>query len=286
MKQLHAIPLACIFGSIICLIYPDLSAGVESGSSAQVFPISTTFCAAMKEHRVMNSGAPIGCERLRLVRFAYCGFDGRIHRDGEIVVMDAVAENVVRIFDSLRSINFPIAKSVTMDHYGGNDDSSMADNNTSSFNVRLIKGGRSISLHSYGLAIDLNPVQNPFLRRPGKELDISPSAGRKFLDRTRQRAGMAETALLVFACNGFVVWGGSWRDPVDYQHFQVRPELSTELAKASPAAARAIFEAEVKRYNTCCRPGDPPPSESRGGCPIKGDPLPELIRDNPQSNNP
>jgi hypothetical protein len=73
----------------------------------------------------------VGCNRLRLVEFSYVRFDGQPQSDGEMVVMDAVADHVLQIFTILRSLGFPIASAKLMNHYNGDEDASMADNNTS-----------------------------------------------------------------------------------------------------------------------------------------------------------
>src|SRR2546423_5276976 len=139
--------------------------GPDQAKAGKIEPISPALCENMKIHKVLTAEAPIGCARLNLVTFRYFGFDGRIHDDGEVVVMDAAAPHVLGIFAKLEEMRFPIAKAKLMDHYDGNDDASMADDNTSAFNGRKIVGGSSISLHAYGLAIDVNPIQNPFVRR-------------------------------------------------------------------------------------------------------------------------
>ena len=119
--------------------------------------------------------------------------------------------------------------------------------------TRLVAGGSSISLHAYGLAIDLNPVQNPFLKRSGAQAGISPKASARFADRRNVKPGMSEPVVEVFAEHGFVVWGGEWRDPTDYQHFQVSRRFAGELARAPAAEAKRMFERHVERYRGCMR---------------------------------
>src|SRR5215470_19718540 len=93
------------------------------------------------------------------------------------MVMDAAAESVLRIFTKLRKMRFPIAKARLINHYDGDDDASIADNNTSAFNSRNVAGTNTLSLHAYGLAIDLNPLQNPYVQHSGGKLIFSPPAG-------------------------------------------------------------------------------------------------------------
>src|SRR5262249_22587509 len=152
-----------------------------------------------------NPRAPVGCERLKLIKFSYVDFGGQLLDDGEIVVMDAAAKHVLNIFNTLRKIRFPIAKARLMNHYEGNDEASMADDNTWALSVRDIVGGDTISLHAYGLAVDVNPIQNPFARRSGATLTFSPVAGVENANRLNDRPGkpirlgMAETVIDIFA---------------------------------------------------------------------------------------
>ena len=158
-----------------------------------------------------------------------------------------------------------------MNDYDGDDDASMADNNTSAFNVREITGGSTISLHAYGLAIDVNPVQNPFAKRSGTTLNFSPPSGVENANRLNERPGkpnrpgMAEAVVDVFADHGFLIWGGYWDDPIDYQHFQVSRKLAEKLAKLSPDEARRAFDRHVDRYRNCRRAA-PRGAEARAKC--------------------
>jgi hypothetical protein len=241
------------------LLLFGLAATTRAGDAqiGAVLPISTALCDSMRIHNVLTSEAPVDCARLSLVKFPFVDFEGRAHVDGEIVVMDVVADHVAQVFATFRDIRFPIAKARLMDHYEGNDDASMADNNTSAFNARRIVGGNSLSMHAYGLAIDINPIQNPYAKRTGERLTFKPPAGAEFANRLNNRpwkkvrAGMAESVVEIFANEGFLTWGGYWSDPIDYQHFQVSGNLVGELAHLPRAQARAAFEQYVERYRAC-----------------------------------
>ena len=162
-----------------------------------------------------------------------------------------IAGQVLQIVNTLEAMGFPIAKASPIEAYEGNDEASMADNNTSSFNDRAIKGSSVTSLHAYGLAIDLNPVQNPFVKRERAALKITPKGAEPYSDRKSLRPGMAEAVVDVFADHGFVIWGGDWHNPTDYQHFQVSRDLAKELTAASPAHAQGLFELYVAHYQKC-----------------------------------
>jgi hypothetical protein len=211
-----------------------------------ISPISAALCADMKAHHVINANSPVGCERLALVRFAYAGFDGREHGDGEVVVLDALADQVLAIFAELKARHFPIQQARLMNAYDGDDDASIEANNTSAFNDRKVIGTSWISLHAYGVAIDINPVQNPSYDRVGSERVLVPKAGAEYARRTPLRPGMAESVIDVFAAHGFTVWGGRFRDP-DYQHFNIDRALAMRLLRLPPAEARAMFNAVTQR---------------------------------------
>lgn len=231
-------------------------------AAGEVRPVDEAQCAAMKAHHVIGDHTPVGCKRLRLVTFRYIDFASVSHDNGRIVVMDALATHVERIFEMLYERHFPIAKANLLNAYNGDDAASMADNNTSAFNDRPVTGGSQLSLHAYGAAIDLNPVQNPFIRRAGAMLRVDPSLGLDYINRAQKRPGkadhpgLAEAVIDVFAANGFTVWGGYWDDPLDYQHFDIGRPLAETLAALPPDEARKRFEQAVDAYcheHSCTR---------------------------------
>ncbi len=229
---------------------------LSPATAGSVQPIDAARCAAMKAHHVLTAGAPAGCERLSLVTFGYVDFEGHAHDDGAIVVLDAVAPRVLRIFEALEARGFPIAKAKPLEAYEGDDAASMADNNTSGFNDRPVAGTTQASLHAYGAAIDLDPVQNPFVTANGSVVTVAPPAGAAYLNRRQHRPGkadrpgLAEAVVSLFAENGFSHWGGDWNDPIDYQHFDIGRPLAEALAALPPDQARARFEAAMEGATT------------------------------------
>ena len=166
--------------------------------------------------RSYRAGCPVGPAELRTIRVTFWGHDGRPHT-GAIVVHRRVAGDVVTVFRRLYEARFPLRRLQPVSAYRGSDDASMAADNTSGFNCRRVGGSSSWSMHAYGLAIDVNPVENPYVLGAR----VSPPAGRRYLDRTRLRPGMAvEGGVLVeaFASVGWE-WGGRWTGSRDYQHF-------------------------------------------------------------------
>ena len=166
-------------------------------------------------------GCPVALADLRLVRVTYRGFDGSDHL-GALVVHRRVARDVITVFRRLHAARFPIRRMTPVSAFRGSDDASMAADNTSAFNCRGAVGSTtgSWSQHAYGMAIDVNPVENPYVLH-GRAL---PPAGRRFLDRTSRRRGMAVPGgvlVRAFESVGWK-WGGRWSGSPDYQHFSAR----------------------------------------------------------------
>lgn len=162
-------------------------------------------------------GCPLALSELRLVSVSHWDMDGGV-RQGELVVGATYAEAITTVFERLFEARFPIAQIRLVDEFGGDDDRSMAANNTSGFNCRRATGSRSWSEHAYGRAIDVNPVQNPFVTGGGTVL---PPAGRAFADRARAAPGLIQgngPVVEAFAAIGWK-WGGNWTSGRDYQHF-------------------------------------------------------------------
>lgn len=173
----------------------------------------------MIDSGVWQTACPIAIDRLKLLEIQHYTLKGDI-MIGQMVVLDVIATSTRKIFASLFARKFPIHKIQPMDTYNGNDDAAMEDNNSSCFNFRKISGSDRLSIHSYGLAIDVNPLQNPCIINN----KISPTAGREFTDRNNIRPGMLEPVVHLFKQYGFE-WGGDWTNLKDYHHFQVSLDI-------------------------------------------------------------
>jgi hypothetical protein len=192
---MHAVPTAA----------PPFSAHVERVTSADL-------------RWSWRPGCPVPPAGLRRLRLSYWGFDGRRHV-GELVVRDRVTPDVVRVFRVLYREHFPIRRLESVDRYRADDHASMAADNTSAFNCRAaaVSGPKHWSMHAYGEAIDVNPLENPYVQGG----QVSPPAGRRFLDRSDDRTGMAVAGgalVRAFDAIGWG-WGGRWSGSKDYQHF-------------------------------------------------------------------
>lgn len=162
-----------------------------------------------------RSGCPVPLTELSYLTLTYRGFDRAAHT-GELVVAAAVAGTVVSVFHRLYDAGFPIRSMRLVDDFGGSDDASMAADNTSAFNCRLTTSGASISQHAYGQAIDINPLENPYVSGD----QVEPPGGADYLDRPNRQGVIhhGDSCQSAFAAVGWS-WGGDWSDPKDYQHF-------------------------------------------------------------------
>lgn len=156
---------------------------------------------------------------LRYVRVLHYGFDGKTHA-GELVVNKSISKDILDIFQKLYKAKYPIEKMRLEDDYNADDDASMADNNTSSFNFRVVEGSKNLSRHALGLAIDINPLYNPYIVTINGKKKIEPPESAKYSDRKLDLPYIIKKGNLLynlFIQHGFS-WGGSWAEP-DYQHF-------------------------------------------------------------------
>jgi len=162
-------------------------------------------------------GCPVGLGDLRLLRVTYFGFDGEAH-NGRLIVHEDVDKGVLGAMRSLYRHRFPIRRMRLVDAYGADDRRSMNADNTSAFNCRFVAGQPGVwSQHAFGKAIDVNPIENPYVSGS----HVSPPAGGDYTDRSEERKGMihrGDPTVRAFAAIGWG-WGGRWNSPKDYHHF-------------------------------------------------------------------
>lgn len=175
--------------------------------------------------RMENKSFPEGCtteiSNLRYIRVLHYGFDGEIHI-GELVVNQMIETDILNIFKKLFDHKYPIEQMVLIDEYDADDELSMQANNSSSFNFRMVAGTTNLSKHAYGLAIDINPLYNPYVRTVKGEELVSPSNAMEYVDRTldcKYFIQKDDIIYKIFLQHGFT-WGGDWTSSLDYQHFQ------------------------------------------------------------------
>lgn len=207
----RALTLAALIG--ICC-----AAGPGAAAAAPRFVGTVSRVTAAELRYSYRAGCPVGPAQLRLLQMSYIGFDGKPHV-GSMVVNAAVVHDVLTVFEKLYTERFPIRRMEPVDAFHGNDNASMAADNTSGFNCRyaVTTGPKTWSVHAYGEAIDVDPIENPYYEG-GRVL---PPAGARYADRGRVRPGMAVPGgqlVDAFASVGWL-WGGRWTTSPDYQHF-------------------------------------------------------------------
>lgn len=158
---------------------------------------------------------------LRYLHVLHVGFDGQTH-EGEIICNKSIAEDLLEIFEALYEAEYPIEKIKLVDEYNAEDEASMADNNSSCFNFRFISHTTKVSNHGAGLAIDINPLYNPYVKTVDGALSIEPANGAPYVDRSADfpyKIDENDLAYQLFTAHGFT-WGGAWSSSKDYQHFE------------------------------------------------------------------
>jgi hypothetical protein len=169
---------------------------------------------------------------LRYLHVLHVGFDGKTH-DGEIICNKYIADDLLEIFEELYEAKYPIEKIKLVDEYDADDEASMADNNSSSFNFRYISYTTKISKHGYGLAMDINTLYNPYVKTVNGKLSIEPANAADYVDRSKDfdyKIDEDDLAYKLFIAHGFE-WGGSWKSSKDYQHFEVPDSVVKTLYK-------------------------------------------------------
>jgi len=190
-----------------------------AGSQAQPrfrASVSSIGPALAKNMTSWHRSCPVPISGLRLVRVSFWGFDGRAHQ-GKLILHRRYTSPVVKALRELYGARFPIRRMQPVEAYGSSDARSMAADNTSAFNCRGVPGAGSWSEHAYGRAIDINPLENPEVRRGV----VSPPGGRKYSNRSKRAKGMihsGDAAVRAFEAVGWH-WGGYWHSLKDYQHF-------------------------------------------------------------------
>lgn len=206
--------------AVTAVVVAALCAGPAAGAPAGFRATVSGLDAELRERMTGVSwrpGCPVALADLRLLTVTYRGFDGKPHT-GRLVVHRDAAVTLVGVFRRLYAARFPIRRMQPVDAYGGSDFRSIEADNTSAFNCRRVEGTSRWSNHAYGRAIDVNPIENPYVTSAGT---TSHPASRPYLDRRRTRPGMATPGgalVRAFQAAGWG-WGGDWSGARDYQHF-------------------------------------------------------------------
>ncbi len=172
--------------------------------------------------RSYPEGCPVPLSDLRYLRVLHADAEGRTLR-GELVCNKAIAQDLLEIFRQLYVQRYPIERMRLIDDYEASDERSMQANNTSAFCYRRVAGSSRLSAHARGMAVDINPLYNPCVRRmrDGKTR-VQPANARRYVQRNQRLPYMMsadDLCVRLFRQHGFR-WGGAWRSVKDYQHFE------------------------------------------------------------------
>ena len=214
-------PLATALVSVLVLTafhHPDPTTGTPPGPDQAVpaFRAPATRVTRVDLGSSWRPGCPVHFSRLRDLAVPYWSYAGT-RRVGHLIVHRDVVTEVRSVFRRLYDRRFPIRQIIPVDHFGSSDRRSMRANNTSAFNCRYVAGTTTWSQHSYGRAIDINPVQNPYVSNGVAD----PPSGQPWVDRGHDGPGMIVPHNIVrqaFRAQGWG-WGGTWTSAKDYQHF-------------------------------------------------------------------
>jgi hypothetical protein len=181
-----------------------------SGNNSTIVDSDFSFSDA-----ITGTNAPLEIiDHLSMVDVCYYSFDGMRHQ-GQIIINSELEDDVCEIFVLIEKLKFPIGKAIPIVAYSWEDHVSMAANNTSSFNYRVIESTTKLSLHSFGRALDINPVQNPVIYPHGL---IAPE-GAVYNPQKRGAFTVANPIVQEFLKRGWH-WGGNFEQPKDYHHFE------------------------------------------------------------------
>jgi len=207
----------------ILLLSTLLTTSLFAQFNANISEITPNIKKRMIEGNSWRKGCPVSLKNLRYLQMTHLNFQGQTSM-GEMIVHKDVADEVVYMFEELYIMNYAINKIHLVSDYNGNDWQSIENDNTSAFNCRRATGKKTWSKHSYGKAIDINPIANPYISRTGH---ISHKASYKYKRRRHKDINiLADRALLLkkdpatklFKRYGWR-WGGDWTNVKDYQHF-------------------------------------------------------------------
>lgn len=161
-------------------------------------------------------------EELRYLKVLHYTLEGKIQL-GEMICNKSISDDLLDIFRALFDVRYPIEKILLVDEYDADDETSMSANNSSCFNFRFIASSKTISKHAAGMAVDINPLYNPHVKKNAdNSLTVHPYVGERYADRSKvfyYKIDKNDACYKEFIKHGFR-WGGDWKSSKDYQHFE------------------------------------------------------------------
>ena len=217
LKSARILAIIIIFGSATLL-----ASALPKDSAFTSQPVPETVWQRM-QGKTYKPNPYIGREDLRYLRVLHWDYDGKTHH-GEMVCNKKIADRLITIFRKLYEAKYPIQQMKLPDEYDADDERQMRANNTSCFCYRPVAGSTKLSKHSRGLAVDINPLYNPYYKKRNGKVLIQPSNAAKYCNRKgnfRYKIDKEDLCYRLFTENGFF-WGGAWKSCKDYQHFELK----------------------------------------------------------------
>lgn len=215
MKKMICLLLGCVLFAL------QLDAQELENSFSQQEITDTLFARIKGKSYKDNCTIPLS--ELRYLQVLHYNKEGEVLK-GELICHQSISEDLLTIFRELYKAKYPIERMVLVDEYDADDEASMKVNNSSAFNFRYISGTKSLSRHSRGMAIDINPLYNPYVRQCNGRTIVEPANAKPYVDRTKDfpyKIVKGDLCYRLFKKYGFT-WGGDWRTSKDYQHFEKR----------------------------------------------------------------
>lgn len=214
--------------SALCLFAPGDTVPdryVASNGADAFFTVSEVpdSVFVLMKGRTFGPDCNLPLSELRYLRCLHKDIDGRT-KVGEMVLNRRIADDVLDILRKLYDASYPIERMRLPDYWDADDERQMRDNNSSSFNFRFVAGTKVISKHGKGMAVDINPLYNPYhkFRKDGTEV-VEPSNAGGYVDRNGKfpyKIVKGDLCWKLFTQHGFE-WGGAWKSCKDYQHFEM-----------------------------------------------------------------
>ncbi|MGN1281566.1 MAG: M15 family metallopeptidase [Succinivibrio sp.] len=207
----------------------SVSSAAEYAQGFDILPIDEATFSRI-DGKSYKKDCTVPLSDLRLIKIRHVTADGRT-LDGELICNRHIADTVMEIFHRLYEAGYPIEKVRLVDEYDADDELSMRDNNSSSFNFRFISHTTKVSKHGLGLAVDINTLYNPYVKVVGGKTIVEPETALEYTDRGRDflyKIDENDLAYKLFTQYGFE-WGGNWKSCKDYQHFELPDDRVNEL---------------------------------------------------------
>ena len=215
MKKMICLLLSCVLFAL------QLDAQeLESGFSQQEITDALFIRIKGKSYK---DNCTTSLSDLRYLQVLHYNKEGEVLK-GELICHQSISEDLLTIFRELYKAKYPIERMVLVDEYDADDEASMQANNSSAFNFRYVSGTKSLSRHSRGMAIDINPLYNPYVRQHNGRTVVEPTNAEAYVDRTKDfpyKIVKGDLCYRLFKKYGFT-WGGEWKNSKDYQHFEKR----------------------------------------------------------------